>query len=203
MNLLPSVIEVTSRGERILDVHSRLLRDRTIMLNGVIDDDLSTSICMQLLYLETTNPEKAIKMYINSPGGSVTSGMVIYDTMQYIQPNIETVVVGIAASMSSVIAQAGAAGKRFIMPHARVMIHQPLGSVSGSVSDAEITYKEMLHYKNLIANLYAKHNSMQKDYDYFMTLMEKDTYFGAQDSIEMGVTDAVVEKNKSYSYTRG
>lgn len=200
---IPSVIEVTSRGERILDVQSRLLRDRTIIVNGEIDDDLSNSVCMQLLYLETTNPEKKIRMYINSPGGSVTSGMAIYDTMQYIQPVVETVITGIAASMASVIAQSGSPNNRFIMNNARVMIHQPLGSVTGSVSDAEITYKEMLYYKNLIAGLYAEHNSANKDEGYFVTLMDRDSYFGAQDAIEMGIVDSVLEKKQAYSFPRG
>ena len=198
MNIVPSIIEVTSRGERTIDVYSKLLRDRTVMLIGEIDDDSSSSVVAQLLHLESVNPEKSIKLLINSNGGSITSGLSIYDTMQYVNPDVETVITGIAASMASVIAQAGAPGKRSIMPNARMMIHQPLGSISGSVSDAEITYKEMLFYKNRIAEIYRDHNTAGHDVEYFMKIMDRDTYFSAEQVVEMGLADGVLMQRPLY-----
>ena len=200
MNLLPTVIETTSRGERAMDIHSRLLRDRTIMINGEIDNEMSDSITSQLLFLENNNPSRPIYMYINSPGGDVTAGMAIYDMMEYIQSSIHTIVIGQAASMASVIAQSGSAGERKIMPNARLMIHQPLGSVSGSVSDAEIVYKEMVHYKELIGHIYEKHNTKNHDKDFFLGLMDRDYYFGAEQAIELGMIDSIVTKRSEYGY---
>lgn len=198
MSIIPYIIEPTTKGERTIDIYSRLLRERTVVLSGEIDDDMSSSIVAQLLYLESNNPDKKIRMLINSAGGSITSGMSIYDTMQLINPEIETVITGLAASMASIISQSGSPGKRFIMKNARLMIHQPLGSVSGSVSDTEITYKEMLYYKNRIAEIYQEHNSKGYGKDYFMNIMERDAYFGAQGAIELGVVDSIMEKRPLY-----
>jgi len=200
MSYAPTIIETTARGERAMDIHSRLLKERIVMVNGEIDDELSDNIVAQLLFLELNNPEKLIRMYINSPGGSVTAGMAIYDVMNYVKPEVETVVIGQAASMASVLAQSGTHGRRQMMPNARLMIHQPLGSVSGSVSDAEIAYKEMLHYKQLIAEVYANHNSKNYDSEYFLSTMDRDTYFGANESIELGLIDSVVIQRPMYGY---
>lgn len=200
MSYAPTIIETTARGERAMDIHSRLLKERIVMVNGEIDDELSDNIVAQLLFLELNNPEKLIRMYINSPGGSVTAGMAIYDVMNYVKPEIETVVIGQAASMGSVLAQSGTQCRRHMMPNARLMIHQPLGSVSGSVSDAEIAYKEMLHYKQLIAEVYANHNAKNHDAEYFLSIMDRDTYIGATESIELGLIDSVVVQRPMYGY---
>ena len=198
MTYIPSVVEATANGTSAMDIHSRLLKDRIIMMSGEITDEISNIIISQLLYLETTNPEKPAKLYINSPGGSVTAGMAIYDVMQHITVPVHTIVMGIAASMATVVMQAAAPGYRNMLPNARLMIHQPLGSVSGSVSDAEITYKEMLYYKNMIAELYAKHNTLSHDSDYFLTLMDRDSYFSAADSVELGVADHIMLQQPLY-----
>lgn len=198
--ITPTVIESTSRGDRAMDIQSRLLKERIVMINGEITDELSELIVSQLLFLEMSNPERPIKLYINSPGGTITSGMAIYDVMEYVKPEIETIVIGQAASMGSVLAQSGSPGKRFIMPNARIMIHQPLGSLSGSVSDAEIAYKEMLHYKTLISELYCKHNSKGYDSDYFLSIMDRDSYFSSEDSIELGIMDELLKQKPLYSY---
>ena len=201
MTYIPSVVEATASGTRSMDIHSRLLKDRIIMMSGEITDEISDIIISQLLYLETTNPEKPIRVYINSPGGSVTAGMAVYDVMQYINSPVHTTVMGIAASMATVVMQASDPGHRNMLPNSRLMIHQPLGSVSGSVSDAEITYKEMLHYKNLIAEIYAKNNTVSHDCDYFLTLMDRDSYFSASDSIELGIADRIIVQQPLYGAT--
>ena len=145
MNLIPTVIEQTSRGERAYDIYSRLLKDRIIMLGSAIDDNVSNSIVAQLLFLEAENPEKDITLYINSPGGSITSGMAIYDTMQYIKPNVSTVCIGMAASMGAFLLAAGEKGKRFALPNSEVMIHQPLGGAQGQATEIEIAARRILH----------------------------------------------------------
>jgi len=167
MNFVPYVIEKTSQGERSYDIYSRLLKERIVFLNGEVNDTVSNSICAQLLFLEAEDPDADINFYINSPGGTVTSGMAMYDTMQYIKPDVSTIVMGQAASMGSFLAQSGAAGKRFLLPNARTMIHQPLGGASGQASDIEIRAKEIVRIKRELTELYVKHNTAGKTYEEF------------------------------------
>ncbi len=191
---VPYVIEQTGRGERSYDIYSRLLKDRIIFLGTAIDDQVANVITAQLLFLESEDPEKDIYLYINSPGGQITSGMAIYDTMQYIAPDVATVCVGQAASMGAVLLTAGAKGKRSALPHARVMIHQPLGGFQGQASDVEIHAKEMLRVKHEMNVLMAKHTGKpvekvkeDSDRDFFMTAMEAQEY---------GLIDQVVERKE-------
>ena len=176
MNFVPYVIEKTSAGERSYDIYSRLLKERIVFLNGEVNDAVSNSICAQLLFLEAEDSEADINFYINSPGGVVTSGMAMYDTMQYINPDVSTIVMGQAASMGSLLAQAGAAGKRFVLPKSRTMIHQPSGGARGMASDIEISYKEIMHYKKMLTELYVKHNTKGKTYEDFEKDMDRDTF---------------------------
>ena len=162
MPLVPIVLEQTSRGERSYDIYSRLLRDRVILLEGEVHDTMANLIVAQLLYLESENSDADISLYINSPGGSVTAGMAIYDTMQFIKPEINTIVMGQAASMGSLLAQAGASGKRKMLPHARHMIHQPSGGARGQATDMEIQVKEILEMKKFLTEIYESHNSQGK-----------------------------------------
>src|ERR1700710_3071829 len=157
LNLVPMVVEQTSRGERAFDIFSRLLKERIIFLNGPVEDGMSALICAQLLFLESENPKKEIAMYINSPGGVVTSGMAIYDTMQYIRSPVSTVCMGMAASMGSLLLTAGAKGKRFSLPNARIMIHQPSGGAQGQASDIEIQAREILATRARLNEIYVKH----------------------------------------------
>ena len=159
MNFVPYVIEKTSAGERSYDIYSRLLKERIVFLNGEVNDAVSNAICAQFLFLEAEDPNADISFYINSPGGAVTSGMAMYDTMQYIQPDISTIVMGQAASMGSLLAQAGTKGKRFLLPKSRTMIHQPLGGASGQASDVLIRAKELERIKEELTEIYVKHNS--------------------------------------------
>ena len=156
MNLIPTVIEQTSRGERAYDIYSRLLKDRIIMLGSAIDDNVSNSIVAQLLFLEAENPEKDITLYINSPGGSITSGMAIYDTMQYIKPDVSTVCIGMAASMGAFLLAAGEKGKRFALPNSEVMIHQPLGGAQGQATEIEIAARRILALKDKLNEILAE-----------------------------------------------
>jgi len=156
-HLIPTVIESTNRGERAFDIFSRLLKERIIFLTGEVNDYVSSLICAQLLFLESENPTKDISFYINSPGGVVTSGMAMYDTMQYIKPDVSTVCIGQAASMGSLLLTAGAEGKRFALPHARIMIHQPLGGAQGQASDIEIQAREILRMKSMLNDIYVTH----------------------------------------------
>jgi len=162
-NLVPVVLENTHKGERSYDLYSRLLKDRIIMLDGEVNQHSSSLICAQLLFLESENPDKAISFYINSPGGSVTAGMAIYDTMQFIKPPIHTIVMGQAASMGSLLATAGTKGHRYILPNARHMIHQPLGGASGQATDVEIQARELLRWKKVLTDIYVTHTG--KDYE--------------------------------------
>lgn len=198
--VMPIITEMTAGGgrERSMDISSRLFKDRIIFINGEINEELSFIVTSQLLYLESNNPGKPVTLYINSPGGSIIDGLAIYDVMQITNVKINTVVIGQAASMASFLAQAGSPGCRKIMPNARIMVHQPLGSVSGSVSDTEIVYKEMLHYKELLSDLYVKHNSKDKDKCYFKRIMDRDTYFSAEEAIENGFADEIVVKKPTY-----
>jgi ATP-dependent Clp protease protease subunit len=194
-NLVPIVIEQTSRGERSYDLYSRLLKDRVIMLDGEVTQHSASLICAQLLFLESENPDKAISLYINSPGGSVTAGMAIYDTMQYIKPAIHTIVMGQAASMGSLLAMSGTAGHRFILPNARHMIHQPLGGASGQATDVEIQARELLRWKKVLTEIYVKHT--HKTYDQLSRDMERDFFMTADEAVSYGLADKVLTNRES------
>ncbi len=189
-NLVPIVIEHTSRGERSYDLYSRLLKDRVIMLDGEVTQHTASLICAQLLFLESENTDKAISLYINSPGGSVTAGMAIYDTMQYIKPAIHTIVMGQAASMGSLLATAGDKGHRYILPNARHMIHQPLGGASGQATDVEIQAKELLRWKTVLTDIYVKHTG--KSHTQLRADMERDFFMTAPEAVEYGLADKVL-----------
>lgn len=194
MSLVPIVLEQTSRGERSYDIYSRLLRDRVILLEGEIHDHMANLIVAQLLFLESENPDKDISLYINSPGGSVTAGMAIYDTMEFIKSDVSTIVMGQACSMGSLLAQAGAAGKRFILPNARHMIHQPSGGARGQATDMEIQVKEILALKKSLTEIYVKHNSASKSYDELARDMERDYFMSAEEAVNYGLADKVIYK---------
>jgi len=194
MALVPMVVESTQKGERAFDIYSRLLKDRIIMLNGPVEDHMANLIVAQLLFLESENTEKQISLFINSPGGVVTSGMSIYDTMQFIKPDVATYVLGQACSMGSLLAQAGAPGKRFMLPNARHMIHQPSGGARGQATDMEIQVEEILKIKKNLTEIYVKHNSKGKDYDTLAADMERDKFMSAEDALEYGLIDKVIEK---------
>jgi ATP-dependent Clp protease protease subunit len=192
MALVPIVLENTARGERSYDIYSRLLRDRVILLEGEVHDQMANLIVAQLLYLESENPEKDISLYVNSPGGSVTAGMAIYDTLQFVSPDVSTIVMGQACSMGSLLAQAGAAGKRFILPNARHMIHQPSGGARGQATDMEIQVKEILTMKKSLTEIYVKHNSRGKTFEELAKDMERDYFMSAQQALEYGLVDKVI-----------
>ena len=196
--LVPMVVESTSKGERAYDIYSRLLKERIILLEGEVHDQMANLIVAQLLYLEAENPEKEISLFINSPGGSVTAGMAIYDTMQFIKPDINTIVMGQAASMGSLLAQAGTAGKRKMLPRARHMIHQPSGGARGQATDMEIQVKEILEMKKYLTEIYEEHNSKGKTYDDLKADMERDNFMNAQEALEYGLVDEIV-KNRDDS----
>jgi ATP-dependent Clp protease protease subunit len=189
-NLIPIVIEQTGRGERAYDIYSRLLRDRIIILGNPIGDDLSNLIVAQLLFLESEDPEKDIYMYVNSPGGSVTAGLAIYDTIQYIKPEVSTLCVGQAASMAAWLLAAGAKGKRFALPHARIMIHQPLGGVQGQATDIDIQAREIIRLREQMNNILVKHTGqslkkIEKDTD-------RDLFLTGKQAVEYGLVDEVI-----------
>ncbi|AZV45195.1 ATP-dependent Clp endopeptidase proteolytic subunit ClpP [Peribacillus asahii] len=193
MNLIPTVIEQTNRGERAYDIYSRLLKDRIIMLGSAIDDNVSNSIVAQLLFLEAENPEKDITLYINSPGGSITSGMAIYDTMQYIKPNVSTVCIGMAASMGAFLLAAGEKGKRFALPNSEVMIHQPLGGAQGQATEIEIAARRILFLKEKLNQILADRTgqsleTLQRD-------TERDNFMTAERALEYGLIDKVITRN--------
>ena len=194
MALVPIVIDKSSAGERSYDIYSRLLKDRVIMLNGAVEDYMANLVVSQLLFLESENPDKDITLYVNSPGGVITAGMSIYDTMQYIKPDVCTVVMGQACSMGSFLAQAGAAGKRYVLPNSRTMIHQPSGGARGMQSDIEIQYKEITHMKKRLTELYVKHNNKGKTFADFERDMDRDTFMTAQEAVDYGLADQVIEK---------
>ena len=192
LNLVPMVVEQTSRGERAYDIYSRLLKERVIFLVGPIDDYVANVIVAQMLFLEAENPEKDISLYINSPGGIVTSGMAIYDTMQFIKPDVSTICVGQAASMGSFLLAAGAKGKRYILPSARVMIHQPLGGYQGQASDIEIHTREILTLRDRLNSVLSKHTGqpieqITKDTD-------RDNFMDAEAAKAYGIVDAVLDR---------
>ena len=194
MPLIPMVVEQEARGERSYDIYSRLLKDRIIMLNGPVEDNMANLIVAQMLFLESEEPGKDINLYINSPGGVITAGMSIYDTMQYIKCDVRTIVIGQACSMGSFLAQAGTAGKRVVLPYSRTMIHQPSGGAGGKQSDIEIQYKEITKMKTMLTNLYVKHNTAGKTYAQLETDMDRDTFMSAQEAVDYGLADKVVEK---------
>lgn len=189
-DLVPMVIEQTSRGERSFDIFSRLLKERIIFLNGEVNDTMSSLIVAQLLFLESENPDKDIWMYINSPGGVVTSGLAIYDTMQYIKPQVATVCMGQACSMGSLLLQAGASGKRFALPNARIMIHQPSGGYQGQATDIEIHTKEILKVKKKLNNIYVKHTGQKLSV--IEKNMERDNFMSAEEALEFGLIDKII-----------
>jgi ATP-dependent Clp protease protease subunit len=188
------VVESTNKGERAFDIYSRLLKERIIMLNGPIEDHMSNLIVAQLLFLESENPDKDISLFINSPGGVVTAGMSIYDTMQFIRPDVATYVMGQACSMGSLLAQAGAAGKRHMLPNARHMIHQPSGGARGQATDIQIQAEEILKMKKNLTEIYVKHNSKGKTFAQFSADMERDKFMSAQEALEYGLIDKIIEK---------
>ena len=190
-NLVPVVIEKESRGERSYDIYSRLLKDRIIMLDTDVNSASASLIVSQMLFLESQNPEKTINFYINSPGGSVTAGMSIYDTMQFIKSPVNTIVMGQAASMGSFLAMAGEPGKRKILPHARHMIHQPLGGTQGQASDVEIQYKELQHWKETLTKLYEKHTG--QSYAILEADMDRDNFMSASEAVNYGLADKIME----------
>ena len=190
-NLVPMVVEQTNRGERAFDIYSRLLKERIIFITGGIEDTVSTLVCAQLLFLEAENPNKDISIYINSPGGVVTSGLAIYDTMQYVRPQISTVCIGQAASMGSLLLAAGAEEKRFALPNARIMVHQPSGGFQGQATDIEIHAKEILSIRARLNDIYVKHTGA--DLKVIEEAMERDRFMTAEDAKEFGLIDVVVE----------
>ncbi|HQO79883.1 MAG TPA: ATP-dependent Clp endopeptidase proteolytic subunit ClpP [Deltaproteobacteria bacterium] len=195
MTLVPIVVEQTNRGERSYDIYSRLLKDRIIMLSSDIHDDIANLLVAQFLFLESEDPDKDIYFYINSPGGSVTAGMAVYDTMQYIRPNVSTICIGQAASMAAILLAAGTPGMRYALPHSRILIHQPLGGVQGQVTDVSIQAKEMLRLKEELNRILSQHTrqpiekiAKDTDRDFFMT---------AQDAVTYGIIDHVIFKRPS------
>ena len=206
MNLIPTVIENTSKGERAYDIYSRLLKDRIVMLQGVVEDGMANTIVAQMLFLESQNPDKPINLYINSPGGSVTAGLAIYDTMQFIKCPVHTMVMGQAASMGSFLAQAGAKGKRFVLPESRTMIHRVSSGTrgtSGSVhvqelefEDARRHFEESKRLNTRLTELYVRHNTAGKTYEELFETMKFDTFLSAQEAVDAGLADKVVDNRK-------
>jgi ATP-dependent Clp protease protease subunit len=192
--LIPMVIEQTARGERSFDIYSRLLKERIIFVVGPVDDNMSTLICAQLLFLESENPKKDISMYINSPGGIVTSGLAIYDTMQYIRPDVSTVCFGQAASMGSLLLTSGAKGKRYSLPNSRIMLHQPSGGFQGQATDIEIHAKEILDLKARLNEIYQTHTG--KPLKEIEKALERDNFMKPNDAMDFGLIDHVVDKRE-------
>ena len=192
MNLVPMVVEQSSRGERSYDIFSRLLKERIIFITGPITDATSSLVCAQLLFLESESKDKDIYMYINSPGGSVTAGLAMYDTMQYIKPDISTVSIGLSASAGSLLLMAGTAGKRISLPNSKIMIHQPSAGFQGQATDIEIHAKDILDTKKRLNDLYVKHCG--KDLKTVEDAMERDNYMNPDQALEFGLIDKIVEK---------
>ncbi len=190
--LIPTVIESTGRGERAFDIYSRLLRERVVFITGPIEDHMASLICAQLLFLEAENPDSNISVYINSPGGVVTAGLSIYDTMQYIKPEIETVCLGQACSMGSLLLAAGAKGRRVALPNARIMVHQPSGGAQGQATDIEIQAQEILSLRRRLNEIYVKHTKQK--IEVIETALERDNFMSAIEAKEFGLIDKIVEK---------
>ena len=195
--LVPMVVEKTGQGERAFDIFSRLLNERIVFLNGGVDDYSSNLIVAQILHLESADSEKDIHFYINSPGGVITSGMAIYDVMQFVKPDICTYVMGQACSMGSLLAQAGTPEKRFILPNGRHMIHQPSGGARGQATDMLIQVEEILEMKRNLTSIYVKHNSKGKTFEELTTDMERDYFMSAEEAVEYGLADKVLHKRNS------
>ena len=201
LNLVPMVVEQTSRGERAYDIYSRLLKERVIFLVGPVDDHVANVIVAQMLFLEAENPEKDISLYINSPGGVVTAGMAIYDTMQYIKPDVSTICIGQAASMGALLLSAGAAGKRYALPNTRVMIHQPLGGFQGQATDIEIHAREILALKQRLNEIMAKHTG--QSLETIARDTERDNFKSSEAAREYGIIDQVLERRPEDSIQAG
>ena len=193
-NLVPMVLERTSQGERSYDLYSRLLKDRIVMLDTDVNEHSASLIVAQLLFLESEDANKDILFYINSPGGVVTAGMAIYDTMQFIKPDVSTIVMGQACSMGSLLATAGTPGKRMILPNARHMIHQPSGGAGGQATDMEIQVNEILKMKKTLTQIYVDHNSKAKTFEELSKDMERDNFMSAQEAVEYGLVDEIITK---------
>lgn len=195
LNLVPIVVEQTARGERSYDIYSRLLKERLIFIVGAVDDYVANLVVAQLLFLESENPDKDISVYINSPGGSVTAGLSIYDTMQFVKPDVSTICVGQAASMGALLLTGGANGKRYCLPHSRMMIHQPHGGAQGQAADIDIQAREILHLRERVNQILARHTGqsieqIQQDTD-------RDRFMGAAEAVKYGLIDAVLEKRQA------
>jgi ATP-dependent Clp protease protease subunit len=201
LNLVPMVVEQTSRGERAYDIYSRLLKERVIFLVGGVDDHVSNVIVAQMLFLEAENPEKDISFYINSPGGVVTAGMAIYDTMQYIKPDVSTICVGQACSMGALLLSAGAAGKRYALPNSRVMIHQPSGGSQGQATDIDIQAREILAMRQRLNEIMAKHTG--QSLETIARDTERDNFKSAADAVAYGLVDQVLERRPEDSIQAG
>lgn len=195
MSLVPMVVEQTSRGERSYDIFSRLLKDRIIMLSGEVNDTMASLVVAQLLFLQSEDPDKDIYVYINSPGGSITAGMAIYDTMKYIKPDVVTICVGLAASMGQFLLTAGTKGKRFALPNSEIMMHQPLGGFQGQATDIEIHAKRILKTKERMIELIAEHTG--KPIEEIRKDVERDFFFSAEEAVEYGLIDKVIENYSS------
>ncbi len=195
LNLVPMVVEQTARGERAYDIYSRLLKERVVFLVGAVDDHVANVIVAQLLFLESENPDKDIHLYINSPGGVVTAGLAIYDTMQFIKPAVSTLCIGQAASMGSLLLCAGAAGKRYCLPHSRIMIHQPLGGFQGQAADIDIHAREILKARDRLNEIMAKHTGQSVEKVAHDT--DRDNFMSAEDARSYGIIDEVLEKRQT------
>jgi len=201
MNMLvPMVVEQTNRGERAYDIYSRLLKERIIFITGGVEDHMASLVCAQLLFLEADNPSKDIFMYINSPGGVVTSGLAIYDTMQYIKPDVATVVIGQAASMGSLLLAAGAKGKRYALPNARIMVHQPSGGFQGQATDIEIHAREILSIRARLNQIYVNHTG--QPLEKIEEAMERDRFLAPEEAKEFGLIDTVTESRPSSEFAQ-
>ena len=194
-NYVPMVVEQTGRGERSYDIFSRLLKDRIVMLSGEVNDVTSNLIVAQLLFLESEDPDKDIYLYINSPGGSITAGMAIFDTMNYIKPDVSTICIGMAASMGAFLLSAGAPGKRFALPNSEVMIHQPLGGFQGQATDIEIHARRILKIKETLTRAMAESTNGKVDYETMVKMCERDNFMSAQEAKEIGLIDDVIVRN--------
>tara|TARA_B100000575_G_scaffold239952_1_gene202598 strand:- start:33 stop:647 length:615 start_codon:yes stop_codon:yes gene_type:complete len=195
-SLIPMVVEQTNRGERSYDIFSRLLKERIIFLTGEVNDSVSSVICAQFLFLESEDPKKDIFLYINSPGGVVSSGLAIYDTMQYIRPDVSTVCIGQAASMGSLLLAAGTKGKRYCLPHVRIMTHQPSGGVQGQASDIEIHAKEIINLKKNLNKIYEKHTN--QSLNTIEKMMDRDNFMNAEEAKKFGIVDKVVNQRPNF-----
>jgi ATP-dependent Clp protease protease subunit len=192
--IIPTVIESTGRGERAYDIYSRLLKDRIVMLNGEVNDHTANLVVAQMLFLESQNSSEDINFYINSPGGAVTAGLGIYDTMQFIKSPVSTIVMGQACSMGSFLANAGEPGKRLVLPNSRTMIHQPSGGAGGQATDMQIQVNEIIKIKESLTRIYEKHNSKGKTYEVLAEAMERDNFMSAQEAVDFGLADKVIER---------